>query len=219
MRLYQVKWGDGMQDAELRETYIDGQSIYLGAIFDVEKWRVTLPDGREAIREVVLHKGAAAIVPVDARGYVTLVRQHRVVIGQFTWEIPAGKLDYVGEDPLSCAKRELEEETGLQARRWQQLSQVITTPGFCTEQIAIYLATDLSQHEIHRDADEFLRLKKMPLSEAVLGVMNGEFQDAKTCLGLLMAHKALEESARMPFGDGLQPFRRTARYPGADAQG
>lgn len=207
-----------MQDEELRETYIDGQSIYQGAIIDVEKWRVTLPDGRLAVREVVLHKGAAAIVPVDARGYVTLVRQHRVVIDQFTWEIPAGKLDYTGEDPLSCAKRELEEETGLQAQSWQQLSLVITTPGFCTEQIAIYLATDLSQHEVHRDEDEFLRLKKLPLREAVLGVMSGEFQDAKTCLGLLMAHKALEDRVRMPFGDGLPPMRRTARYPGADAQ-
>ena len=207
-----------MQDEELRETYIDGQSIYQGAIIDVEKWRVTLPDGRLAVREVVLHKGAAAIVPVDELGYVTLVRQHRVVIDQFTWEIPAGKLDYTGEDPLSCAKRELEEETGLQARSWQQLSLVITTPGFCTEQIAIYLATDLSQHEVHRDADEFIRLKKLPLREAVLGVMNGEYQDAKTCLGLLMAHKALEDRARMPYGDGLPPLRRTARYPGADAQ-
>jgi ADP-ribose pyrophosphatase len=218
-KLHQFVWGDGMHDAELRETYIDGQSIYHGAIIDVEKWRVTLPDGREAVREVVLHKGAAAIVPVDARGYVTLVRQHRVVIDRFTWEIPAGKLDYAGEDPLSCAKRELEEETGLQARSWQQLSQVITTPGFCTEQIALYLATDLSQHETHRDADEFLRLKKMPLSEAVLGVMNGEFQDAKTCLGLLMAHKALGDRAMMPFGDALPLLRRTAHYPGADAQG
>ncbi len=207
-----------MQDEELRETYLDGQSIYQGAIIDVEKWRVTLPDGRLAVREVVLHKGAAAIVPVDGRGYVTLVRQHRVVIDQFTWEIPAGKLDYTGEDPLSCAKRELEEETGLQAQSWQQLSLVITTPGFCTEQIAIYLATDLSQHEVHRDEDEFLRLKKLPLWEAVLGVMNGEFQDAKTCLGLLMAHKVLEDRARMPFGDGLPPMRRTARYSGADAQ-
>lgn len=207
-----------MQDDALRETYIDGKTIFDGRVVTVETWRVRLPDGREAEREVVLHKGAAAIVPVDARGYVTLVRQHRVVNDTFTWEIPAGKLDYTGEDPLSCARRELEEETGLRAINWQLLNHVITTPGFCTEKIAIYLATELSQHEAHSDADEFLRLKKIPLEEAVLGVMQGDYPDAKTCLGLLMAHKALAQRARLPYGDALPPYKRPASYPCADAR-
>ncbi|MHC1786662.1 MAG: NUDIX domain-containing protein [Christensenellales bacterium] len=208
-----------MQDDQLRETFIDGQTLFEGRVITVETWRVRLPDGREAQREVVLHKGAAAIVPVDALGYVTLVRQHRVVPDRFTWEIPAGKLDYAGEDPLACAKRELEEETGLRAASWLKLNQVITTPGFCTEQIALYLARDLTQHEAHSDADEFLRIKKMPLEEAVLGVMNGEFPDAKTCLGILMAHHILAQRTHLPYGDGLQPLRRTARRPSGDARG
>ena len=198
----------------LREIYQDGETIYDGKIIRVEKWRVSLPDGREAAREVVIHKGAAAIVPVDAQGMVTLVRQHRVALDTFTWEIPAGKLDSVSEDPLDCAKRELEEETGLRAANWRRLSHVITTPGFCTEQISIYLATELSQHEAHADQDEFLRLNKMPLDEAVNRVMAGEFRDAKTCLGLLMAARVLADQPRLPrWGDGLPPNRRMAGFP------
>ena len=201
-------------DDSLREIYQDGETIYDGKIIRVEKWRVSLPDGREAAREVVIHKGAAAIVPVDAQGMVTLVRQHRVALDTFTWEIPAGKLDSVSEDPLDCAKRELEEETGLRAASWRRLSHVITTPGFCTEQISIYLATELSQHEAHADQDEFLRLQKMPLDEAVNRVMAGEFRDAKTCLGLLMAARVLADQPRLPrWGDGLPPNRRMAGFP------
>lgn len=206
-------------DDSLREIYQDGETIYDGKIIRVEKWRVSLPDGREAAREVVIHKGAAAIVPVDAQGMVTLVRQHRVALDTFTWEIPAGKLDSVSEDPLDCAKRELEEETGLRAANWRRLSHVITTPGFCTEQISIYLATELSQHEAHADQDEFLRLQKMPLDEAVNRVMAGEFRDAKTCLGLLMAQQALAQRMQPRYGDGLPPTRRMARQPIADAKG
>ena len=201
-------------DDSLREVYQDGETKYDGKIIRVEKWRVSLPDGREAAREVVIHKGAAAIVPVDAQGMVTLVRQHRVALDTFTWEIPAGKLDSVSEDPLDCAKRELEEETGLRAANWRRLSHVNTTPGFCTEQISIYLATELSQHEAHADQDEFLRLQKMPLDEAVNRVMAGEFRDAKTCLGLLMAARVLANQPRLPrWGDGMPPNRRMAGFP------
>ncbi len=198
-------------DKDLRETYRDGETIYEGKIIRVEKWRVELPDGREAAREVVIHNGAAAVVPVDSMGMVTLVRQHRVALDTFTWEVPAGKLDTPTEDPLDCAKRELEEETGLRAKNWRKLTQVITTPGFCTEQISIYLATNLSQHEAHADQDEFLRLTKMPLEEAVNRVMAGEFRDAKTCLGLLMAQRVLFEERKLPrWGDGMPSNRRKA---------
>lgn len=187
-----------MGDEQLKEVYLSGEDIYDGAIIKVEKWQVSLPDGRTAAREIVKHKGAAAIVPVDEKGNVWLVRQHRVAIDEFTWEIPAGKLDYTGENPFACAQRELEEETGLRAEHWQKLSHVVTTPGFCTEKIALYLATGLSRHEAHPDADEFLNLTTMPLSEAVRYVMEGEITDAKTCLGLLMAEKALTKGRAAP---------------------
>lgn len=187
-----------MGDEQLKEVYLSREDIYEGAIIKVEKWQVALPDGRTAAREIVKHKGAAAIVPVDDRGYVTLVRQHRVAIDEFTWEIPAGKLDDAAEDPFDCARRELEEETGLRAEHWQKLNHVVTTPGFCTEKIALYLATGLSRHEAHPDADEFLNLMSIPLQEAVNYVMTGEITDAKTCLGLLMAEKVLSQARFAP---------------------
>ena len=182
-----------MIDDELREKFLSKEEIYPGKIIRVEKWTVSLPNGSTAFREVVRHNGASAIVPVDAEGNVTLVRQHRVAIGRFTWEIPAGKLDSPGEDPFFAAQRELEEETGLQAAHWQKLTCIDTTPGFCTEKISIYLATGLSQHPAHPDADEFLRLTKMPLSEAVDLCMSGEFHDSKTIIGLMMAQRALSQ--------------------------
>lgn len=180
-----------MNDADLRETYLSGEKIFDGKVVHLERWQVSLPNGGTAVREVVKHVGAAAIVPVDENGYVTLVRQHRVAIDKMTWEIPAGKLDSWDEDPFCAAQRELEEETGLRAEHWTKLSHVVTTPGFCTERIALYLATGLTQHEMHTDDDEFLMLKKISLKEAVELVMSGELFDQKTALGILMADKIL----------------------------
>ena len=164
---------------DLREVPLSEKEMFHGVLIDVSHMQVRLPNGHTALREVVRHKGAAAVVPVDDAGNVYLVRQHRVVVDLMTLEIPAGKLDYVGEDPLACAHRELEEETGLRAGRMEKLTHVVTTPGFCTEQIGLYLATDLSQHEDHPDPDEFLHVVKMPLSEAVGRVMSGELRDAE----------------------------------------
>lgn len=181
-----------MNQKDLRERKFSEETLFEGRIITVQKWRVKLPDGREADREVVLHKGAAAIVPVDAERKVTLVRQHRVVVDEMMLEIPAGKLDEVGEDPFECAKRELREETGLIAKNWRLMTRVITTPGFCSEKISLYLATDLSQGENHLDEDEFLNTLKMPLSEAISLVMQGKITDAKSCMALLMADKLLQ---------------------------
>ncbi|MBQ9264790.1 MAG: NUDIX hydrolase [Clostridia bacterium] len=185
-----------MIDDALKETFLSSEDIYTGHIIKVEKWQVALPNGRTAPREIVKHNGAAAIVPVDDKGYVTLVRQFRVAVNKCTWEIPAGKLDSPAEDPFAAAQRELEEETGLQAAHWQLLNRIDTTPGFCNEHIAIYLATGLSQHPAHPDEDEFLQLTKLPLDEAVALCMAGEINDSKTLVGLLMAQRALHENDR-----------------------
>lgn len=174
-------------DADIREVPLTEKEVFHGALIDVSHMTVRLPNGREALREVVRHKGAAAVVPVDADGYVTLVRQHRVVVDTLTLEIPAGKLDHVGEDPLACAKRELSEETGLLAQHWELLCPMITTPGFCTERIGLYLATGLTPGPTHPDADEFVRTVRMPLAEAVARAARGELPDGKTSLGLLLA--------------------------------
>ena len=197
-------------DSQLRETFLSKDEIYPGKIIRVETWQVALPNGGTALREIVRHNGASAIVPVDGAGMVTMVRQHRVAIDKCTWEIPAGKLDSPNEDPFDAAKRELEEETGLQAEHWQKLTSMYTTPGFRNERITIYLATGLSQHPAHPDEDEFLRIKKIPLDDAIAQCVSGEIQDGKTLVGLLLARQALAARDMPMMGVGTSAPRYNA---------
>ncbi len=176
-----------MDDKALREEVLSRETVYPGVIVRLEHWQVRLPNGETALREVACHPGAAAVVALDREGQVILVRQHRVAVDRVTLEIPAGKLDSPTEDPSQCAQRELSEETGLTAEHWQKLTCLETTPGFCNERIHLYLATGLAQGDRHPDADEFVDVVRMPLTQAVEQVMNGTFRDGKTALGLLMA--------------------------------
>ena len=180
-----------MSEQDLKETFLDGRTVFQGKLIRVEHWDVRLPDGETALREVVCHSGAAAVVPVDEDGCVILVRQHRIAVDRLTLEIPAGKFDHPGEDPLVCAQRELSEETGFVARHWEKLTCLETTPAFCNERIHLYLASGLSSGSTHPDEDEFVATVRMPLSEAVDRVMRGEFRDGKTALALLMAARKL----------------------------
>ena len=176
---------------KIRECPISEENKFNGILINVGHMKVTLPNGKTSMREIVHHNGAAAVVPVDEEGNVYLVIQHRIAVDQVTIEIPAGKLDSPNEDPFLCAKRELTEETGLVAAQWEKLSHVLTTPGFCTETIGLYLATGLTQHEAHLDPDEFLNLIKMPLTDAIDLISQGKITDAKTIAGLLMAQNKL----------------------------
>ena len=180
-----------MQDERLYEKILSKKEVFQGILISVEQWEAEIYGGKHAMREIVRHVGAAAVVPVDDDGNVTLVNQYRIALGRVLTEIPAGKKDSPEEDPLLCAQRELSEETGLHAANWRYLTTIDTSPGFLTERIGLYLATGLSQGETHPDEDEFLGLVKMPLKEAVDKVMAGEIADSKTCVGLLMAWELL----------------------------
>jgi ADP-ribose pyrophosphatase len=147
--------------------------------------RVRLPDGSESTRELVLHPGAAAILPILPDRRIILVHQYRHPVGQSLWEIPAGKLE-PGEDPLTCAKRELVEETGYEAATWEELLSFYTSPGFTDEQITLFFACDLTKVAEPRpgeitsqDLFEQHRLEKM--------IALGEIRDGKTMLALLLA--------------------------------
>ncbi len=173
------------RDSGLEEKPLTEDVMWEGRIFNVNRLRVKLPDGREALRDVVRHPGAVAIVALTDDGRICLVRQYRTALGRVTVEIPAGKLD-PGEDPLTCAKRELLEETGMQADQMAFLTTIATSDGFTDELIHIYMATGLSFASSAPDDDEFINVDLVPLSELIDAVLDGRIEDCKTVTGALI---------------------------------
>jgi ADP-ribose pyrophosphatase len=172
------------------EKTVSEKHIYKGNIINVDNLTVTLPDGRQATRDIVRHPGASVIVPLNEKGEVYMVRQFRKPIDTVTLEIPAGKLD-PGEDPLECAKRELKEETGLDAKEIRHLVSIHSTPGFSNEVLHLYSATGLSEGESCTDEDEFISTERYPVAELIEMILNGRITDAKTIIGVLLADKIL----------------------------
>jgi ADP-ribose pyrophosphatase len=159
------------------------KNIYKGKVVTLNIDTVLLPNGVTVDLETIRHPGAAAVVPMKDDGTVVLIRQFRHAAGGFIYEIPAGKLN-PGEDPLSCASRELEEEIGYRASSFQLLSSIFTAPGFADEVIHIYEATGLTKGRQRLDRDEVLDVVEMPLSDAVDKIQDGTIRDAKTIVGL-----------------------------------
>lgn len=182
---------DREYQGELAETILKTETVFSGRVFRVEVSEVELPDGKTAGREIIRHNGGAAIAAVDAQKNILLVKQFRVAAGTELLEIPAGKLE-AGEEPLSCAVRELEEETGCKAGTVQFLFSMYPTPGYCSEQLHVFFADDLKAGRIHRDEEEFLHVVKVPYDIAYKMVMNGQIRDAKTIAGILAIKEKLE---------------------------
>ena len=176
---------DDPRDAGLAENPLTEDVAWTGRIFNVNRLQVELPDGRKAVRDVVRHPGAVAIVALTDEGRICLVRQYRTALGRVTVEIPAGKLD-PGEDPLECAGRELLEETGMVAEKMAFLTTIATSDGFCDELIHIYMATGLSFDKSSPDADEFINVDLVEVGELVDAVLDGRIEDAKTVVGALI---------------------------------
>jgi ADP-ribose pyrophosphatase len=176
------------------EKIIATDILYMGDLVDLHVLTIELPDGARVKREVVQHPGAVAIVPLVRRGdawEVLLVRQFRTAANRPMLEIPAGTLE-PGEAPDLAAIRELQEETGHKPGKLDSLGGEYTAPGYTTEFIHLYLATNLTESRLTGDADEFIEIVRLPLDEAVRRVVAGEIQDGKTMAGLLLAARRVE---------------------------
>jgi ADP-ribose pyrophosphatase len=165
--------------SNLHEKTIDSKEIYRGKVISVSLDQVQLPNGKEATREIVRHPGAVAVIAVTEDNKLVMVRQFRKPLEKTILEIPAGKLEK-GEDPLHCANRELQEETGYTAKEMNHVVSFYTSPGFADEMLYIYEAIGLITGEAKPDDDEFVDLHTLTLEEAFKSIRNGEIVDAKT---------------------------------------
>jgi ADP-ribose pyrophosphatase len=178
-------------DNELIEKTVDTRRVFDGRMIKLRVDTVALPNGSTATREVIEHPGAVAVIAQTGRGELIMVRQYRHATGEILLEIPAGKRDQ-GESPLDCARRELEEETGYQARRWQSLFSFFTSPGFSDELLYLMMASDLEPGTAHTDDEEFIEVATVPVDEALQMVYRGEIRDSKTIIGILVLSRMMD---------------------------
>ncbi len=168
---------------------IERNLMYRGAILEIYRDTMRLPDGRSEYFDFVKHKGAAAVVPVLEDGRILMVRQYRNAIDDYTLEIPAGAKNSIDEETLDCAHRELEEETGYRAEKDDMsfLIGMYTTVALCNEKIDIYLAKNLKKTRQHLDDDEFIDVSAYTVEELTDKIRKGEIVDGKTIAGLMSA--------------------------------
>ncbi|WP_343587870.1 NUDIX hydrolase [Herbaspirillum sp.] len=175
-------------DAHLRETQKDSRQVYDGHFLKVQCDTVTLPDGKETVREYIKHPGAVTILPLFDDGTVLMERQFRYPLQRVFIEFPAGKID-PGEDELACAKRELLEETGYTATDWQHICTIHNAIAYADERLELYVARGLKEGERKLDEGEFLDIYKAPLAELIEQVRNGQITDVKTVIGTFWLEK------------------------------
>ena len=177
---------------DFTEKKVSSETVYKGKILNLRVDDVELPNGKITKREVVEHAGAVAVVPVNEKNELLLVRQYRYPVGKVLLEVPAGKLEK-GEDPEACAVRELAEETGCRAKDMKLLFSFYSTPGFSNEKMYVYLARGLTYLGEHPDEDEFIEASPVPLQAALDLIDRGEICDAKSIIGILAVKREMDK--------------------------
>jgi ADP-ribose pyrophosphatase len=165
---------------------ISQETIYRGHAFNLRRDELKTPDQRTIHLEIIEHVGAVTLLPMDADGRILFVRQYRHATGKELLELPAGTIDE-GELPEACAAREIREETGFAAGKLRKLGEFFLAPGYSTEYMVVFLATELHHAPLPGDLDEFISLLPIPVERAYEMALNGELQDGKSLAALLLA--------------------------------
>ncbi len=184
-----VKGKKGKRSGKTAEV-LSSEVVYQGKLFRVTSDRIVEPGGKESVRDVVRHNGSVVVLALDHSQskkdpYIVMERQYRHAAGGFLWELPAGKLD-PGEEALAGAQRELEEETGYQAKKWKPLVEYFASPGFLGESMKVFTAEELIAGHAHPEEDEEIELRLVKLSEVLKKIEKGEIMDGKTLSSVLL---------------------------------
>ena len=170
---------------------LHSEETYRGRVFTVRRDEVRLPDGKSARLDIIVHRGAATLVPVDAQKRIWFVRQYRHAAGESLLELPAGTID-PGESAEACAAREVCEEIGMAAGSLKKIGEFYLAPGYSTEFMRVFLATELTPYLKPQDADEFLEVTAVPAAEAYAMALDGRIRDGKTLAALLLARPYID---------------------------
>jgi ADP-ribose pyrophosphatase len=177
------RFGEG-DLAKTKAKILKSETLYQGRVFSLRRDTVIEPGGVQVERDIVVHPGSVVVLPIFKDGGVLLIRQYRHSVGEFLWELVAGRKE-PGETPLAAAKRELAEETGYTAKRWRKLMRVVPTPGFVTEWMWIFAAEDLTLGAARPEEDEKITPRIFSLPQALKMIRRGALHDAKSICGIL----------------------------------
>jgi 8-oxo-dGTP pyrophosphatase MutT (NUDIX family) len=172
---------------------LQSEPVFKGRAFKIRRDFLKTPDGRETTYEIVEHVGSVVIIPIDNDGDILFVRQYRHAAGMDLLELPAGTRDDQDEPYEVCAAREIREETGMAAGKLEHIGNFYLAPGYSTEYMAVFMATDLTHNPLNPDEDEFLQIEKIPIQKATEMADKGEMPDAKTLAALFLARNHLNK--------------------------